>query len=229
MFLAEKPFKSIQGEGMTVGRASLFIRLAGCNMKPLCEWCDTKFALSKKDSKEYSVAELQDMIEKQNISNIVFTGGEPLLYQEEIVNLIFQLTYGCETKDNFYTFEIETNGLIAPWDYLKDEYNITFNVSPKRQNINIDVLKKFKNMYTGVCFKFVIRDSAKYDDFEFFQKEVIKKLDIDHEYVYLMPEGTDSKKIKKNIIDLIRFYCLKHNYNLSPRLQVMLWGDERGK
>ena len=222
-------FKSIQGEGMTVGRASLFIRFAGCNMKPICEWCDTKHALTKKDSKEYSVAELQDMIEKQNISNIVFTGGEPLIYQEEIVNLIFQLTYSSETKDNFYTFEIETNGLIKPHDYLKDEVNVIFNVSPKRQNFNLEVLNEFKHMYSKICFKFVIRDCTKYDDFDFFQKEVIEKLKIDHEYVYLMPEGTDIKTIKKNSIDLVRFYCLKYNYNLSPRLQVMLWGNERGK
>ena len=35
-------FYSIQGEGPTLGKPSVFIRLAGCNLE--CVWCDTKYS-----------------------------------------------------------------------------------------------------------------------------------------------------------------------------------------
>ena len=35
-------FPSIQGEGLRQGEATLFIRLAGCNLE--CSFCDTKYA-----------------------------------------------------------------------------------------------------------------------------------------------------------------------------------------
>lgn len=70
-------FTSIQGEGPYIGYKQLFIRFCGCNLD--CQYCDTDF--DKKNSKEYSVSEIIDIIKSNpNCHSVSLTGGEPLLY-----------------------------------------------------------------------------------------------------------------------------------------------------
>ena len=40
-FLINEIFYSLQGEGRWAGRAAIFIRFSGCNLK--CPFCDTEF------------------------------------------------------------------------------------------------------------------------------------------------------------------------------------------
>ena len=69
-------FASIQGEGVYIGYKQLFVRFCGCNLS--CNYCDTDFNV--KDSKEYSVDELVNVIEEhKDCHSVSLTGGEPLL------------------------------------------------------------------------------------------------------------------------------------------------------
>ena len=43
-------FYSIQGEGVSIGRPSVFLRTALCNLK--CKWCDTPYTW---DWKKYDI------------------------------------------------------------------------------------------------------------------------------------------------------------------------------
>ena len=53
-------FTSIEGEGLFVGKKTLFIRFSGCHLK--CRWCDTKYALSLDSGTEYQIDEIEDLI-----------------------------------------------------------------------------------------------------------------------------------------------------------------------
>ncbi|MFQ8981434.1 MAG: hypothetical protein ACLR6I_13615 [Waltera sp.] len=67
-------FKSIQGEGYNCGKSAVFIRLAGCNMIPRCQFCDEKFD----DSEELEEQEiLERVIKFAPFAMVVITGGEP--------------------------------------------------------------------------------------------------------------------------------------------------------
>ena len=66
-------FYSIQGEGFNAGKAAIFIRLAGCNLR--CPFCDTDFSKSTEKTDE----EIIDEISKYPCRFIVITGGEPSL------------------------------------------------------------------------------------------------------------------------------------------------------
>ncbi len=69
-------FHSLQGEGYHAGRASVFVRGAGCNLA--CGFCDTDFGLREKLSPE-AVAE---RVLGFPADWVVFTGGEPTLQAE---------------------------------------------------------------------------------------------------------------------------------------------------
>ena len=91
-------FYSLQGEGYHAGRAAVFIRLSGCNLK--CPFCDTDFSVSE----EMEVGEIVD--EVVNYSSdcrfVVLTGGEPTL--QDCTPLIEAL------HRKGYTVAMETNG-----------------------------------------------------------------------------------------------------------------------
>src|SRR5215211_2083855 len=81
-------FTSIEGEGILFGTKTMFVRLAGCPFK--CHWCDTPYALSMDSGIEYSVEKVKDIILKSlqpNTYKINFTGGEPLVQYEAVIEL----------------------------------------------------------------------------------------------------------------------------------------------
>ena len=81
-------FTSIEGEGILFGTKTMFVRLAGCPFK--CHWCDTPYALPMDSGIDYSVEEVKEIISKSlqpNTYKINFTGGEPLVQYEAVLEL----------------------------------------------------------------------------------------------------------------------------------------------
>lgn len=81
-------FTSIEGEGILFGTKTMFVRLAGCPFK--CHWCDTPYALPMDSGIDYSVGEVKEIISKSlqpNTYKINFTGGEPLVQYEAVLEL----------------------------------------------------------------------------------------------------------------------------------------------
>jgi 7-carboxy-7-deazaguanine synthase len=94
-------FYSIQGETSMVGKPSVFIRLAGCNLE--CSWCDTLY--SREKGKKKKIDWLLDRVAEYKCPNVVITGGEPMM-QADVVKLIKKLT------EKGYKVVLETNGSI---------------------------------------------------------------------------------------------------------------------
>ncbi len=67
-------FTSLQGEGRFQGELTVFIRLAGCNLR--CSWCDTAYAYE--GGAEMSIAAVIDAVRERGAGRICVTGGEPL-------------------------------------------------------------------------------------------------------------------------------------------------------
>lgn len=100
-------FYSLQGEGGRTGEASIFIRLAKCNL--CCSFCDTDFYRGVKMSLE----EIADSIKEYPTRWIIWTGGEPALQLKNDTVAYF--------KALGYKQAIETNGtkkLPAGLDYI---------------------------------------------------------------------------------------------------------------
>ena len=83
-------FASIDGEGSRQGLLTTFLRLHDCNIR--CSYCDTTYSYGI-DSvfTEMTVAEVADVIESLGNHRITITGGEPLLQEAVVVELIDEL------------------------------------------------------------------------------------------------------------------------------------------
>ena len=100
-------FKSIEGEGIRMGQAAVFVRLHGCNLR--CSYCDSMYAVEGPDFKLMSVGEVLAAVEayrnESGVKCVTLTGGEPLIH-EGVGEL---LTAFC---DGGFEVNIETNGTV---------------------------------------------------------------------------------------------------------------------
>ena len=101
-------FNSIQGEGLTMGAPTVFVRAVGCNLR--CSWCDTGYSFE--GGTEMTVDEIVDRV--GDCFRVCFTGGEPML-QPDAVELIDRLVgKGIQVV-------LETNGSVDLSGVPKDD------------------------------------------------------------------------------------------------------------
>ncbi len=207
-------FISLQGEGLSLGRKSCFVRLAGCNLS--CTFCDTAYARTVESASYMDVPTILSRIPAK--TPVVITGGEPMLYDLEP---LLRSIYGRNGREAI--IEIETNGTIfAPY------YHVQFIVSPKfdfPQSYKPEIIRAFEER--GAVFKFVIRGRADFDHV----MQLHDALWLSN--IVLMPEGTQALEIIRRSKDIAKWMCAEErdlrNVRLIPRLHILLWGATRGR
>lgn len=121
-------FTSVEGEGIYFGTKTMFVRMAGCFMK--CYWCDTPYALSMKDGKEYEVSDVIKMIDDnllQNTYKVNFTGGEPLMQHEAVREMAKHIkSKGLRTYLESACYDAERFKQLLPFiDICKVEFKLS--------------------------------------------------------------------------------------------------------
>lgn len=232
-------FLTLQGEGPSLGESAIFIRTSGCNL--FCWWCDTPFTWNwqgtpfthesdlktfKKYNKtqvqiDMSITEILDRIKA--ISNrpkrFVFTGGEPLLQQQELIELAGQLL----DQDLLEQIEIETNGTIKPSEeWLKLPHQ--FNISPKLTNSKVPEKLRIKpksliellNGTFNSYLKFVVERSEDFEQIE----EFLKCFPYETQRIFIMPEGTTPPQLTAAEVWL-RPLCEKSGFSFTQRMHIL--------
>lgn len=85
---------TIQGEGMVIGKKTMFLRTGGCDYR--CAWCDSAFTWNGEEkSIPYSATEVfNELMQKgsrngkRNFNHVTISGGNPALVKHAIGELI---------------------------------------------------------------------------------------------------------------------------------------------
>lgn len=157
---------------------------------------------------------------------VVITGGEPLLHQNRpawpaLLDWVHSLGMAIE---------IETNGTQAPaGDTIT--HATQFNVSPKlahagdpeAMRVRPAALRALLST-ARASFKFVARTVNDLDEVA----HLTASVGIPDHLVWIMPEGTTAAGITARTAELADAVVARH-WNLTTRLHVLAWGDERGR
>ena len=118
---------TVQGEGMVVGRKTMFVRTAGCDYR--CSWCDSAFTWdgSAKDTiSRMNADEIWQELYRlggERFDHVTLSGGNPALLSQ-LGTLVDEL------HRHGITVAVETQG--SRWqDWLNDIDEVT--ISPSRQ------------------------------------------------------------------------------------------------
>jgi len=229
-------FASLQGEGVSSGRPSTFIRLSRCNLA--CVWCDTAYTWHftgdnrphRDDATVERAANQVTLSEEEAAARIValaprrlvITGGEPLLQAPALARMIAALPEPMHV-------EIETNGTVAPppaLDALVDQYNVSPKLAHSGNPADLALVPERLAHWAQeprAWFKFVV---ATPEDVA----EVVALAEahaIPPARVFLMPEGRDSDTLRRRAAWLAEL-CSKHGFSFTDRLHIHVYGDTRG-
>lgn len=94
-------FDTLQGEGFHTGKAAFFIRTGGCDVG--CHWCDVKESWDAKAHPAVTYQQILENIEDSHAQLVVITGGEPLMYDMDV------LTSAIASKNK--KVHVETSGV----------------------------------------------------------------------------------------------------------------------
>ena len=230
-------FKSIQGEGPYIGKEMIFVRLAGCNLT--CSWCDTKYSWDGNEAEEMTPTEAMMKIVGLRCNTVCFTGGEPLVQQQELSYLIRLLS---EHPKQFET-HIETNGTIIPENYCKTIHK--WSISPKDGGYPEVVNSIIRSLYNKsveqeVWIKFVVSSSADVQGINTFMMYVNHDVEVVVQperyaasqtfYDNCQPkyEMTTYLKHLKEITEWCHGHLDGLDWRVLPQLHYLLWGDKTG-
>lgn len=219
-------FTSIQGEGPTAGEPAAFLRLALCNLR--CRWCDTKYTWDFENF-DYALEvhpmaprDVLQRLEATGASRLVITGGEPLMQQRGLIELV-------RRAPDRWTIEVETNGTLAPDPALLARVS-QWNVSPKLQNcgeprdrrLRHDVLGAL--LHTGSAWlKCVVESDADVDELEV----LVASLRWPRSRVLLMPQAA-SRSLLRERHPAVAEIARARGFGLSPRLHIEQFDGARG-
>lgn len=227
---------TVQGEGMVVGRKTMFVRTAGCDYR--CAWCDSAFTWdgsAKDEIMQMTGAQIIAKLDELGGSaydHVTISGGNPALLPQ-LDGLIDELharhikvaleTQGSRWQEWFYKIDDMTispkppsSGMETNWDKLDD------------------IVHKLSERDAHFCLKVVVFDEAdlayakqvhkRYPDIAFYVQAGNGNL-TEQEPIRMLPYLIERYEwlINKTIADaeLNAVFVL-------PQLHTWVWGNKKG-
>lgn len=223
---------TIQGEGMMIGRKTLFVRTAGCDYR--CSWCDSAFTWD--GSQKPIMMTPDDIIERlealglSRTKHVTLSGGNPLLHAS-LEPLVTSL------KAQGVQLTVETQATV--WqNWLAYIDDITLSPKPPSSGMKIDyaVLDVWVASLRGKSFsiKIVVFDEQDYT----FAKQLYTRYP--NVPFYVQPgnadvTATDERQTALNLLARYEWLVTKvsacevmQNVHVLPQLHALVWGNRQG-
>lgn len=220
---------TIQGEGLSLGRPAVFVRLAGCPLS--CCWCDTPFSwdwMRFERSAEVTAMTSQAVWDQTRAlasgtgaSTLVLTGGEPASQSAGLLPVVES------ARAAGWWVEMETSGAVfpGPLTTLLDLITVSPKTSssevPRAQRLRPDVLAVLAQAPNTV-WKFVIDSEADFDEVD----NLVAQYRL--EPVLVMAQAATRSSSLERTAWLVP-HAIARGYRVTPRLHTLLWDDERGR
>lgn len=204
-------FYSLQGEALTAGAPTVFVRLTGCPLR--CQYCDTAYAFH--GGQWQSFDEIVAKIREHNCEYVCVTGGEPLA-QKNCAGLMQAL---C---DEGFRVSVETSGA---YDISGLDQRVVRVLDIKTPGSGEEARNRWSNLgdlRQSDQVKFVI---CSRDDFDW-AVDVVNKNNINQSCtVFFSPsfEQVEAQDLAGWILEA------KAPVRLQLQLHKLLWGDEPGR
>lgn len=216
-------FYSLQGEALTSGLPTVFVRLTGCPLR--CVYCDTTYSFT--GGERLSLEAIMADIAQYPCKRVCITGGEPLA-QPNCIALINRLL------EAGYDISLETAGALSVADVpeavskVMDVKTPSSGESDKNLWSNLDYLTQHDQL------KFVIMNRS---DYEWSKQQLIDyKLDQKVGTVWFSPmfnvhDNKDSAVEVPNLARELAEWILEDAIPVRLQLQLhkIIWADAKGK
>ena len=216
-------FYSLQGEALTSGLPTVFVRLTGCPLR--CVYCDTTYSFT--GGERLSLEAIMADIAQYPCKRVCITGGEPLA-QPNCIALINRLL------EAGYEISLETAGALSVADVpeavskVMDIKTPSSGESDKNLWSNLDYLTQHDQL------KFVIMNRS---DYEWSKQQLIDyNLDQKVGTVWFSPmfnvhDNKDSAVEVPNLARELAEWILEDAIPVRLQLQLhkIIWADAKGK
>jgi 7-carboxy-7-deazaguanine synthase len=204
-------FRSLQGEGDTVGFPTVFIRLTGCPLR--CRYCDTAYAFG--GGEWLNLDEILEKVRTHSTRHVCVTGGEPLA-QANCLPLLQRL---CDAG---FQVSLETSGAL-PVDGVDERVSRVVDVkTPDSGESHRNLLDQLGVLGGSDQVKFVICSRPDYE----WSRALVRDRALADQTMVLFSPSHDQVAAR----DLAEWILAD---GLPVRMQVqlhkILWGNEPGR
>ena len=205
-------FTSLQGEALTSGLPTTFIRLTGCPLR--CVYCDSEYAFQ--GGEHHSIAGLVAQVADAGVPRVCVTGGEPLAQP----NCWFLLTALCDAG---FEVSLETSGAMDIND-VDSRVSVVLDVkTPGSGESSKNLVSNLTRLQSKDQIKVVVTSA---DDFRWFELFCDEHPAVVHAgAIWISPSyGEMDLKI---LADLI--VGSRHPFRMQLQLHKQIWGEESGR
>lgn len=205
-------FYSLQGESLSAGLPTTFIRLTGCPLR--CGYCDTSYAF--RGGKSYSTTQLMEKVDGYNTRHICITGGEPLA-QKNVHELIGLL---C---DKGYSVSLETSGAMDV-SMVDKRVSIVMDIkTPSSGEVTRNLYKNIEHLSDTDQIKFVICDREDY----LWAKQQVTDRNLSQQVGAVLFSASVDELEFRSLADWIVEDQLPVRFQMQ--LHKLIWDDEPGR
>jgi len=203
-------FHSIQGESLSVGLPTVFVRLTGCPLR--CGYCDTSYAFS--GGQWLSLDDILSQVAGFTTAYVTVTGGEPLA-QPACLGLLRRL---CDAG---YRVSLETSGAIS-LDGVDPRVVVVMDIkAPGSGEAQRNLWQNIDRLGAGDQIKFVLLDRA---DYEWAREQIHARALAQRCELLMSPVHgrLDARELAEWIL------ADRLQVRLQLQLHKLLWGDVAG-